>query len=236
MRPFTTKNGYTVQRLIGLRSNSYLVKGAKPDIIVDTSVGAAWKILDRQLRRSITRSKVFLVLTHAHFDHVRNGEKIVSAYGATVIADEKELANLGDGANSRLDGSTRFTKRLFRIARGDRLLERKRMPRIAADIAIAEDRWRLPSEEGLYILRTPGHTEGSISVIVDDQVAIVGDALFGVFRDRVLPPWAYDTEAMVRSWKALLDTGCARFYPGHGRCRTREQLEAGYLRERADRR
>lgn len=229
MRPFTTKSGYMVFQLAGLRSNAYLVKGAEADIVIDTGVGATWGFLARRLRRTITRSEVYLVLTHAHFDHVMNGGRIASAYDAAVIADEAEAENLRSGRNSKLDGSARLTRALFRIARGDRLLDRMSMPRIAADIAISEERWRFPSEEAIYILRTPGHTAGSISVIVDDEVAIVGDALFGVFGDRVTPPWAIDTDSMARSWKALLDSGCERFYPGHGSYRTREQLEAGYI-------
>ena len=40
-----------------------------------------------------------------------------------------------------------------------------------------------------YIIHTPGHSPGSLSVVVDDEVALVGDTVFGVFRGSVFPPF-----------------------------------------------
>ena len=67
-----------------------------------------------------------------------------------------------------------------------------------------------------YVLPTPGHSPGSISAIIDDEIAIVGDAMFGVFAGSVFPPFADDVRLMVESWKKLLDTGCGTYLPGHG--------------------
>jgi hydroxyacylglutathione hydrolase len=38
-----------------------------------------------------------------------------------------------------------------------------------------------------YVMHTPGHTNGSMSIIIDDIVAIVGDTMFGVFKWSVFP-------------------------------------------------
>jgi hydroxyacylglutathione hydrolase len=87
---------------------------------------------------------------------------------------------------------------------------------VSPDITISE---RFGLEEfGIdgYILPSPGHTSGSISVIIHNRDAIVGDTLFNIFRKSVFPPFADDQEELLRSWGKLYDTGCQTFYPGHG--------------------
>jgi hydroxyacylglutathione hydrolase len=51
-----------------------------------------------------------------------------------------------------------------------------------------------------FVIHTPGHSFGSISVIIDNEIAIVGDAMFGVFRNSVFLPFADDLKQMVISW------------------------------------
>jgi glyoxylase-like metal-dependent hydrolase (beta-lactamase superfamily II) len=84
-----------------------------------------------------------------------------------------------------------------------------------------------------YLIRTPGHSNGSMSLIVDDEVALVGDAMFGVFWWSVFPPFADDVPTMIRSWGKLLNTGSKLFLPGHGTENSRELLEKQYNKYRA---
>jgi glyoxylase-like metal-dependent hydrolase (beta-lactamase superfamily II) len=53
----------------------------------------------------------------------------------------------------------------------------------------------------------------------------VGDDIFGIFRNTVLPPFADDVPALIKSWQVLLDTGCNYFYPGHGKVIERRKVE-----------
>jgi glyoxylase-like metal-dependent hydrolase (beta-lactamase superfamily II) len=85
---------------------------------------------------------------------------------------------------------------------------------------------------GAYLLPTPGHTDGSVSVIVDDEIAIAGDALFGVFPGSAFPPFADDSSRLVESWGTLLETGCRLFLPSHGHEVSREALARDYERRR----
>jgi hydroxyacylglutathione hydrolase len=83
-----------------------------------------------------------------------------------------------------------------------------------------------------FILSTPGHTAGSMSVIVDNEVALVGDAMFGVFRGSILPPFGFDLNEMVESWGRLIGAGCTIFLPGHGTFRDKEVAQKAYERRR----
>jgi hydroxyacylglutathione hydrolase len=78
------------------------------------------------------------------------------------------------------------------------------------------------------ILHTPGHTPGSMSLIVDGEIALVGDCMFGVFKGSAFPPFALDTRQMIESWGKLLDTGCRLFLPSHGTSDSRELVERDY--------
>ncbi|MBP1668661.1 MAG: Zn-dependent hydrolase, partial [Bacteroidetes bacterium] len=83
-----------------------------------------------------------------------------------------------------------------------------------------------------YILHTPGHTPGSISLIVDDEIALVGDCMFGVFRNSAFPPFALDSDQLIESWKKLLDTGCRLFLPSHGAQDSRNLVQWDYTRRK----
>ena len=84
-----------------------------------------------------------------------------------------------------------------------------------------------------FILHTPGHSSGSISVIIDNQIAIVGDAMFGIFKNSVFPPFADDIKQMVLSWGKLLKTECTLFLPGHGTEKNRVILQRQFEKYQA---
>jgi glyoxylase-like metal-dependent hydrolase (beta-lactamase superfamily II) len=82
------------------------------------------------------------------------------------------------------------------------------------------------------VVSTPGHTKGSISVLLSSGEALVGDLLMGgwlggVFRSGQpgYPYYADDLGQIRASVKKLLDLGATKFLVGHG-----GPLEAGRVR------
>jgi glyoxylase-like metal-dependent hydrolase (beta-lactamase superfamily II) len=53
-----------------------------------------------------------------------------------------------------------------------------------------------------------------------------------VFGNSIFPPFADDTEIMIKSWKKLLETNCKLFLPGHGKGISRELLEKQYSKHK----
>lgn len=231
MTPLTTSRGTIVRRILGGRSNVFLVSKDGRHVLVDTSTRAHWRKLSKRLNAlSIAPGGLSaLVLTHAHFDHAGSAAMIRSTYNAAIIISGREADLLASGKNAPLDGAVPLTRFLYRNI-GERLGLLDRMPYEPCryDIAV---RGRCGLEAlgpGAYLLPTPGHTSGSMSLIVDGEIAIAGDALFGMFPGSALPPWAIDRDELVRSWKLLLDTGCRLFLPSHGRPRGRDLLLKQY--------
>jgi hydroxyacylglutathione hydrolase len=105
-----------------------------------------------------------------------------------------------------------------------------RYPPCNYDIAI-DERYDL-SEYGFnaYIIHTPGHTEGSLSVIIDNEIALVGDTMFGIFWWTVFPPFASDQFLLLNSWGKLLNSKCRIFIPSHGSVNERTLVEKDYSR------
>jgi glyoxylase-like metal-dependent hydrolase (beta-lactamase superfamily II) len=77
-----------------------------------------------------------------------------------------------------------------------------------------------------YALHTPGHTAGSLTVVVDNEIALVGDALMGYVTGHSSPAFADNPDQLVTTWGKLLDTGCRLFLPSHGGQIQRSELEA----------
>jgi hydroxyacylglutathione hydrolase len=227
LKTFTTKHGYQVTQVIGGRSNVFLISNQKQSLLVDTSWKYARKELYKKLRRLAKDHLTGLILTHAHFDHAENAAWIKEQFNPKVFVHEAEAEYLSLGENLLPAGTTWLT-RLPMALLGPRLSSYFNYPPLQADICVGE-RYDMKSIGfGVALLHTPGHTRGSMSVIVDDEIAVVGDAMFGIFPGRVFPPFANDVPQMVRSWRKLLDTGCKIFLPSHGFPRDRDILLREY--------
>lgn len=87
------------------------------------------------------------------------------------------------------------------------------IPLMNVTISFAESRETL-ARVGIYgeILHTPGHSDDSASLLLDDSCVFTGD----------LPPlaMAVDHEAVATSWRLLREHGATRVYPGHGPVRS----------------
>jgi len=64
--------------------------------------------------------------------------------------------------------------------------------------------------------------------LVDDEIATVGDTMFGIYNNSVFPPFADKQAELIKSWHKLLRTDCHTFLPGHGKEIERKLLQKEY--------
>jgi hydroxyacylglutathione hydrolase len=219
------------------RANAYFVISERQALLIDTGVRKNERKIVRALEdQGLSPSNIrLIILTHTHYDHCGSLKALKDMTGARIVVHQNEAPCLREGYSGFPKGTALLTRAISFLGRtiGKRL---GGYDPVSPEITISE-RFEL-EEYGVegYILPTPGHTLGSISVIVHDRHAIVGDTLFNIFRKSVFPPFADDQEELLRSWRKLYDTGCTYFYPGHGnpfgRHKFRQSLETRKIRER----
>jgi hydroxyacylglutathione hydrolase len=217
-------------------ANVYLIANGGQSILVDAgNKGAASKILEELRQSGLEPEDVkLIILTHTHYDHVGSLKEIQEVTQAKILVHESEAENLSRGYGGFPRGTMLLGKLVSFIGRN---LARGsgRFEAVRPDTTISERFDLEPYGMDGYVLPTPGHSPGSVCVIVDGETAIVGDTLFGISRRTAFPPFADDVDELLRSWKRLIETGCQRFLPGHGGVISLETLRESYEKARSKR-
>jgi glyoxylase-like metal-dependent hydrolase (beta-lactamase superfamily II) len=227
MRTWSTSDGSKIIRILSARSNVFLLTNGQTNILIDTSAGFMYKNLERNLDRLGIEHIALLILTHSHFDHAANAARIKEKYKAKVIIHESETKYLNTGDNILPTGTNPVTKFLVRTFA-------KKFRSVALyqpcsfDFTVDDVFDLLNFGFNAYLMYTPGHTQGSISLIINDEIALVGDTMFGIFPWTVFPPFASDQDQLVNSWGKLLGTKCRIFIPSHGSANSRSLVERDY--------
>ena len=229
MKAWRTSDGQIVCRVLSGRSNAFLLYNISTHVLIDAGHANGYRPLSRSLAqlRVPQEGLAACVLTHSHFDHAGNAHRIQESFAAPLIIQHEEAGYLSRGENPMIYGTTHFVCLLTHLL-GKRVLAYANYTPAVADITFDEQFDLNPFGLDAYLLHTPGHSVGSASVIVHHEIAIVGDAMFGVFRNAAFPPFADLPLVLIESWKKLLDTGCTLFLPAHGGAVTRELLQREY--------
>ncbi|MEE9616635.1 MAG: MBL fold metallo-hydrolase, partial [Anaerolineae bacterium] len=205
----------------GKSTNVFLIQGDGGSILVDTGIpGRADRILARLAERGVAPSDIRLILlTHGHIDHFGSAAELRERTGASIAIHALDAEAVRQGIH--LPGSLNPTHWL--VALGMRIpgvADPDHAPAFEPEI-VFEDEWRLDkySVAGQVIL-TPGHTPGSISVLLDSGEAIVGDLvmgqLMGLIRKPGPPIVAWDLERNQESVRRLAALSPRVVYVGHG--------------------
>lgn len=141
----------------------------------------------------------YIILTHAHFDHMLALEELRTRTGAPLAIHVEDNPALGNPVQTYMKqfGGRNDTAR-------------------PAEILLRDgDRLTLGGEE-IEIIHTPGHTRGSICMRCRPEILITGDTLFkGDIGRYDLYGGDYRTLSDSLSKLASLE-GDYRVYPGHG--------------------
>lgn len=204
---------------LGLNS-SYLIRGVKGIVMVDAGTPNKIRAFKRKLARLyIPPGEIkLIVLTHSHFDHAGSSKDIRELTGAKILIHESEreyLENTGFAFIKGVNTWGKISEKLFFP-----ILRRIGFDRPVSDIIMSSGDISL-NEYGVdgKIIHTPGHTLGSISVLLDTGEAFVGCMAHDGLPFRLtpgLPIYAGDISEVKKSWKMLIARGARIIFPGHG--------------------
>jgi len=223
LKNWRTKSSCIILQILSGRSNVFLCRAYKTDILIDTGPGKNWDVLYHRLKSLQIDKLDYLILTHSHYDHAENTNRIKKMFNPKIIMHHSEALYLEKGENIAPIGTNWFTALITMVLK-NHIIKMMRYEPAKSDINIAEF-FSIPETSlPIEIIHTPGHTRGSLSIIIDKEIALVGDTLFGIFKSSIFPPFAEDKKAMLASWGKLLETNCTLYFPSHGRVISRQKL------------
>lgn len=201
-------------------TNSYLIREGGA-ILVDAGGHAQAKAVVRALSELLgdLRSLNLIVITHAHFDHDGAAAAVREATGAPVAVHRDDARWLREGTVLVPRGTTAWG-RVFRATGMPLMLPFVKMPAVEPDVVMeAEDMDLAPYGIAGRVIHTPGHSPGSVSVLLASGEAFVGDLAmngppfclrprFGIF--------AHEPDRVPASYAKLLSMGATRIFPAHG--------------------
>lgn len=177
-----------------LDSNCYILGDAGETAVIDP--GAAHEDIAKVLDEHGLTLK-YIILTHAHIDHIIETDILRSSRGGKVVIHEEDAPLLRDPL---LNGSILFG--MNRVFGG-------------ADVLVKDGDTLELGKTKLQILHTPGHTPGGICILTENTV-FTGDTLFrlGVGRTDL---GAGDQDLLMASVRKLMELDAdIKVYPGHG--------------------
>jgi endoribonuclease LACTB2 len=182
---------------VGYRStNFWVVSAGTSRLLVDLGYPGTMGTLRANLARmDVPLMEIrYGLATHYHLDHAGLAQELKHAGVPLLVMDVQVEA-------------IRLLKKVMKPS--DRYVDITTHDNVTIPIA---DSRRVLSAIGIAgeIVHTPGHSDDSVSLLLDDGSAFTGDL--------TLPALAReeDLRVVTASWRLLRERGAARIYPGHG--------------------
>lgn len=179
-------------------ANFYIVKDEKSNEAFVIDPGSEGENAVNLIRECGCELK-YVILTHAHADHIGALDDVKNAFpNAKVVIGKDDAESLNDCEKSLCNR--------FRI----------KTPKTTADISADENTVLHIGENELKIITTPGHTKGGICILAGDML-FSGDTLFNLSVGRC-DFYGGNSEALANSIVNKLFTlnPDTTVYPGHG--------------------
>ncbi|MEM7314415.1 MAG: MBL fold metallo-hydrolase, partial [Planctomycetota bacterium] len=208
-------------------SNAFLVIGDRP-ILVDSGSPGECEVIEQTMRKTgVDPGDIALVfLTHVHGDHAGSAAEFARRFDCPVAFHAGDQPIMDRGSNGKLVGIGLRGKMLEPFFLDGEFEQADR------DVELVEGQ-RL-DEFGIAgkVIGTPGHTAGSVTLLLDNGDAIVGDALMGgylggkLFSSRpMLPYFCEDIDQVHDSIQNIIESVTGQIYVGHGGPLTSKAVE-----------
>jgi len=206
-------------------TRSYLLPCNSGYLLIDTSYPNEYENFISGLRHlNIDPNEIkYLLLSHHHDDHAGFAARLIEDTGATLIVHAKALPYLRQGQSEDISQPVNTCVRcLVGIFSQFHDFTFPPLNVSETDIIISGDDSEFLDDIGIegVVLHTPGHTDDSISVVLKNGSAFVGDVAMNFMNycgTRHRPIYITDINEVYTSWEKLIASGARRIYPAHGK-------------------
>ena len=213
-------------RIAGTRiMNTWLYPTGSGWVMIDTGYQNSYSSVMKKLRKMSIRTEEiqYIFLTHAHDDHAGFLNEWMDKHPHTqIIAHERAIHGLRKGQN-RFEGgcstmqAVLFCQLMALLGNGDHRYPKLSEEHLAKIITLNEGNLT-QVESALHgkILFTPGHTDDSISLLVDGNLFCGDAAMDGIPSSYKITIWVENKTDYESSWETILASGAKKIYPAHG--------------------
>ena len=176
-------------------TNCYYIEGKNGSVLLDTDWAGTLQLFYSKIKELNIKSIDYLLITHYHPDHMGIVQDIVENMNAKLLV---------------VDVQQDYIHSSDKIFENDKNIRFK--PIITKPIIIScEQSRKFLNELGIdgEIIYTPGHSDDSISLILDKGIAFVGD-LYDLNSAA-----AFNDEKITDSWERILSHNISKICYGH---------------------
>jgi hydroxyacylglutathione hydrolase len=203
----------TVHRLNLGVSNAYLLETSEGLILVDAGMPFSEGLVLEKMEELGRDDLKLIYITHAHIDHFGGANALRDTTGAPIAIHRDDALAMAEGRTEL--GNVRDWEETSDAVLPyiEPLLE---LTPTEADILLDEGDTLAEYGIDAYVLHTPGHTPGSSTLIVEDQLAFVGDLMSSNGKPHAQGFFADDWEQVAESIDRLKSLDPVLIYTGHG--------------------
>ncbi|NCC65142.1 MAG: MBL fold metallo-hydrolase, partial [Spirochaetia bacterium] len=223
---YEDENGNAFFKITPSVANAYLLPLDEGYLMIDTGYPEDMQIVfDALSNEGIELSQIkYLFITHAHDDHAGFAAALKEKSGCRLILPERSLSDLargtfdwqGESVNLLVDISSRIYTMV-----NQRTFSFEPVLPTEDDIILSKERASLPAHWDLkgFFIHTPGHSQDSWSLILQDGRAFVGDAamnMLNLLGAGKRPIVMENRSEVYESLEKIKQTGATILFTGHG--------------------
>ncbi len=191
-------------------ANAYLLRGQGGSVLVDTGTARYRQLVLEACRAARVR---LILLTHGHCDHCQNAAFLSGELGCPVGISREDADLLAQGERRRVYGRGLWG-RLYAAA-SNHTIQTQEITPVHPHVFLTEGMDLAPYGVAGRVVALPGHTAGSMGVLLADGALLAGDAAQGL--GPVTGPWCWeDFTAAQASMQRLKRLAKKRPRCGHG--------------------
>lgn len=175
-------------------TNCYYIEGKKGSLLIDTDWAGTLNAFYKKIKELNIKKIDYLIITHYHPDHMGIAQDVINMGIKLILIDVQCGYIHSSDSIFQKDKTIQFNP----INTDPIIITCEESRKILEGLGIAGE-----------IIHTPGHTEDSISIILDDGSAFVGDL------NDVRSAKALNDEKINNSWEKILSHNVTKIYYGH---------------------